>query len=98
MDTDCELPVPMHRLFITLDQNYDSPLPFRYQLRQVTELTAENATPYSLPKERRLSRFDKLPAEPGTHLRSFGHISEGIYFVFAVSYRFEDVRQCSGHA
>jgi hypothetical protein len=63
IDTDYELPVPMHRLFITLDQNYDSPLLFRYRLRQVTELTAENATPYSLPKERRLSRLEKLPVE-----------------------------------
>jgi hypothetical protein len=63
MDTDYELPIPMHRPLITLDSGFDTPLPFRYRLKQVTQLTAESSTPYQLPKERRLSRFEKLPFE-----------------------------------
>jgi hypothetical protein len=63
MDTDYGLPVPMHRPFITLDEQSDSQLPFRRRLEQVTELTAENATPYQLPKQQRLSAFECLPYE-----------------------------------
>jgi hypothetical protein len=63
MDTDYGLPVPMHRPFITLDEQFDSPLPFRRRLEQVTELTAENAAPYQLPKQQRLSAFERIPFE-----------------------------------
>jgi hypothetical protein len=63
MDSDYGLPVPMHRPIITLGEQFDSPLPFRRRLEQVTELTAENATPYQLPKEQRLSAFERLPYE-----------------------------------
>ncbi|KAF2824228.1 hypothetical protein CC86DRAFT_52253 [Ophiobolus disseminans] len=64
MDTDCNLPVPMHRPFFTPDPRYDQPLPFRKNLAQVTELTAENSTPYQLSKQRQLSGFERLPFEP----------------------------------
>jgi hypothetical protein len=70
MDTDYGLPIPMHRPYISLDAAEDTPLPFRRRLEQVTELTAENSTPYQIPKERRLSAFEKLPFE----------IHEQIYF------------------
>jgi hypothetical protein len=63
MDTDYGLPIPMYRPFIMVDPRFDSPLPFRCCLNQVTELTAENSTPYQLPKEQRLSRLEKLPFE-----------------------------------
>lgn len=62
MDTDYGLPIPTHRPFITLDDQYDEPLPFR-RLEQVTELTAENSSPYTLPKKRCLSRLEQLPLE-----------------------------------
>ncbi|KAH3915615.1 hypothetical protein HBH56_077190 [Parastagonospora nodorum] len=63
MDTDYGLPVSMHRPFVTLDEQYDEPLSFRRRLKQVTELTAENSSPYTLPKRRCLSRLEKLPSE-----------------------------------
>jgi hypothetical protein len=63
MDTDCELPIPMHCPFIMLDPRFDTSLPFRYQLKQIIKLTAENSTPYQLPKAPRLSRSEKLPFE-----------------------------------
>jgi hypothetical protein len=63
MDTDHELPAPMHRPFITLDSQYDAPLSFRRSLDQISELNAENCMPYTLPKERRLSGFERLPLE-----------------------------------
>jgi hypothetical protein len=53
----------MHRPFITLDPRFDTSLPFRYQLKQIIKLTAENSTPYQLPKAPRLSRSEKLPFE-----------------------------------
>jgi hypothetical protein len=71
MDTDYELPIPIHRLFITLDAKHDSPLPFRRHLNQVTKLSAETATPYLLPKERSLSRFENLPVELREHVYSY---------------------------
>jgi hypothetical protein len=63
MDKDYELPIPMHRSFITLDPRFDTPLPFRHRLKQVTKLTTENSTPYQVSKARRLSRFEQLPFE-----------------------------------
>lgn len=63
MDTDHGLPIPMHRPFITLDDQYDEPLSFRRRLEQVTELTAESSSPYTLPKKRCLSRLEKLQFE-----------------------------------
>jgi hypothetical protein len=63
MDTDYGLPIPMYRPFIMVDPRFDSPLPFRCCLNQVTELTAENSTPYQLSKEQRLSKLEKLPFE-----------------------------------
>lgn len=63
MDTDYDLPVPMHRPVIMLNAQYDEPLPFRRSLNQVTELNAENSTPYTLPKNRPLSRLESLPTE-----------------------------------
>lgn len=63
MDTEFPLPVPMHRPFITLDPQYDEPLPFRRALKKVTELNAENAIPYKLPKSRPMSRLELLPFE-----------------------------------
>ncbi|KAJ4363058.1 hypothetical protein N0V83_010176 [Neocucurbitaria cava] len=63
MDTEFPLPVPMHRPFITLDPQYDEPLPFRRALKKVTELNAENAIPYKLPKSRPMSRLELLPLE-----------------------------------
>jgi hypothetical protein len=63
MNTDHPFPVPMHRPSITLDSQYDKPLPFRRTLEQVTELNAETAIPYKMPAERRLSNFERLPFE-----------------------------------
>lgn len=61
METDYDLPVPTHRPFITLEARYDAPLPFRRELKQVTELTAENSTPYMLPRKYEPSQFELLP-------------------------------------
>jgi hypothetical protein len=63
IDTDCGLTILIHRPFITLDEHYDLPLPFRKQLKQVTELSAENSTLNPPPKERKISGFEKLPLE-----------------------------------
>jgi hypothetical protein len=63
METDCPLPIPMHRPYITLDSRHDRPLPFRRALGKVTELTAENSTPYKLPTKHELSAFEGLPFE-----------------------------------
>lgn len=63
MDTDYGLPIVMHRPFIGLNPDYDTPLPFRKDLGQVTELNAENSTPYQLPKARQVSKFERLPLE-----------------------------------
>jgi hypothetical protein len=74
MDTDYGLPVPMHRPFITLDDQYDEPLPFRCRLKQVTELTAENSSQYTLPKKRCPSRLEKLPSEIRRKIYEYLHI------------------------
>jgi hypothetical protein len=71
MDTDYGLPIPMHRLSISLDATKDRPLPFHRRLEQVTKLTAENTTPYQLPKERRLSAVEKLPFEIRERIYSY---------------------------
>jgi hypothetical protein len=64
MDTDYDLPVPMHRPFIHATSQYDSPLPFRRELEQVTELTAENSAPYTpKPPPKPRSTFESLPYE-----------------------------------
>jgi hypothetical protein len=78
MDTDYAMPVPMHRLFITLDPRCDLPLPFRYPVKQATELTAENEIPYQLRKERRLSSFKKLPFEVQERIYSYLNIERWI--------------------
>lgn len=44
-----------------MDPRDDVPLPFRYKLDQVIELTAETSTPYTLPKPR--SRLEALPLD-----------------------------------
>jgi hypothetical protein len=63
METDHPLPVPMHRPYITLNPQHDTPLPFRRVLGQVTELTAENSTPYKPLTKHELSTFERLPLE-----------------------------------
>lgn len=61
MDTEYGLPIPMYRPFISPDASYDSPRPCRKDLKQVTELNAEDSTPYEVPKDRQLSAFDNCP-------------------------------------
>jgi len=77
MDTDYGLPVPMHRSIISMDPRYDEPLPFRRCLKQVTELTAENATPYQLPKKFQLSGFERIPYEIREQIYGYLGISSG---------------------
>ncbi|KAF1913223.1 hypothetical protein BDU57DRAFT_532295 [Ampelomyces quisqualis] len=74
MDTDHGLPIPIHRPFITLDTHYDSPLPFRKHLKQTTQLSAENSTPYQIPKKRRLSSSEKLPLEVRHRIYAFTRV------------------------
>jgi hypothetical protein len=94
MDTDYELPIPMHRPFITLDSQFDTPLPFRSRLKQVTQLTAENSTPYQLPKERRLSRFEELPFEVREQVYN-NTISQS--YAFSRSEYLVDIKYALGH-
>ena len=61
MDTDYDLPIPTHRSCVRDDPQHDKPLPFRYQLQKVTGLTAENSTPFTLPKQR--SQLESIPVE-----------------------------------
>jgi hypothetical protein len=68
MDTDYPLPIPIHRPYLIEDTRYDKPLPFRHHLKQVTKLTAENSTPYSLPKISQLSLFEQLPYDVREHI------------------------------
>lgn len=65
MDTDYGLPIPMHRPFIDMTADFDTLLPFRKSLKQVTEISAENSMPYQLPTPRthRSSKLEKLPLE-----------------------------------
>ncbi|CAO2652824.1 Nn.00g022350.m01.CDS01 [Neocucurbitaria sp. VM-36] len=46
-----------------MDPQYDTSLPFRRALKQVTELNAEISAPYELPKACFLSRLEQLPFE-----------------------------------
>ncbi|KAF2035178.1 hypothetical protein EK21DRAFT_107303 [Setomelanomma holmii] len=82
MDTEYGLPVPMHRPFVTLDSQFDAQLPFRRRLKQVTELTAENAIPYELPKPRISSRLERLPYE--VRERIYGYLDIVCYKTFHV--------------
>ncbi|KAF9693941.1 hypothetical protein EKO04_007755 [Ascochyta lentis] len=49
----------MHRTLFIADPQPETLLPFRRMLNQTTELTAENSTPYSLPKP--VSRLESTP-------------------------------------
>lgn len=63
MDSDHGLPIPVQRLFIDFNPNYDLPLPFRKHLKQVTELAAENSTLCQVRKAWSVSKFENLPLE-----------------------------------
>lgn len=65
MNTDYDLPIPMHRPFIDLTAYFDTPLPFRKSLKQVTEVSVEKSMPYHLssPNAHRSSRLEQLPLE-----------------------------------
>ena len=63
MDTDYGLPIPMHRAWAHADPAQDNLLPFRHQLDQVTELTAENSTPYRISEPEPHSKLESLPLD-----------------------------------
>jgi hypothetical protein len=78
MDTDYGLPIPMYLPFVTLDPQFDVPLPFRRLLKQVTKLNADNSAPYQPAKSQRLSGPERLPHKIREHM--YGYLGFSLNF------------------
>lgn len=61
MDTECGLPIPIHRTIAYAGPQQVIPLPLRHNLDQITEISTENSAPYTSPTP--LSRLEILPFE-----------------------------------